>query len=424
MWQKYILTISVLFSINNVQGQQLYLDLYQTIGEDTSIQCMDATDAYSIWGTELWVGTDKGLFNISNSGKVLFDSFNSPLPDNDITAVDESNDVWVGTNHGICRIDMPSVSWNCYNTSNSSLTSDSITSILAIGYDSVWIGTRNGLVLYTSLNDTFESFTALNSLLPGNNIQCLERYYFNPDQNYQKPLYVGTDSGMVIINGNNWKVYTTINSPLTSNDIRSLAIDDFHFPDLSLWIGSYGGGIIHLDDTAWTSYCTNNQLIKTDSLDFTAFIWFGEITGSKSDSLYLRAEGYEDEFQTFQSDISNPLTAVSINRGNGSWLWVATANEIYRGDFTGSINSISSAIPKWKASIEGNKLILSEIPVSTEKLILKIYDLTGKCYFQQQFVNYSHSSNMFDIPELSTSTYIVQLQQSNKIETVKVIKAK
>lgn len=425
MKQKYLFAIFALLSISKAQGQ-LSMELYKTIGADTSIQCMDAANAYSIAGTELWVGTNKGLFNFSDNSKVFYDSLNSPLPDNNITAVDIGNDqsyVWVGTHHGICRIEIPGLSWTCFNTSNSSLASDSITSIISLGYDSVWIGTRNGLVLYRGINDTFEVFTIDNSLLPGNHIQCLERYFFVPDQNYQKPLYVGTDSGIAIINGGDWKVFTTANSPLTNNDIRSLAIDDLHFPYLSLWIASYGSGIIHLEDTTWTFYNTNNQLIKMDSLDFIAYIWSGEITGSRNDSVYIRSEGYEDAFLTFQSDISHPITAVSINRGNGSWLWVATANEIYRGDFTQAITSVSSETPNWKAALEGEKLFLSEVPLSNEKRMLKLYDPTGKCFFEKQLVQQSSSSLTFDIPELSLGTYLVQLLQSGKTETLKVIKA-
>ena len=371
------------------------------------------------------------MFHFTEYDSQVYDSLNTPLPVNDITAVDVENSeffVWVGTNHGICRGEVSGSSWTCFNTTNSSLPSDSITSILAFSQDSVWIGTRQGLVLYKSANDTFESFTSSNSLLPGNKIQCLERRYFIPYSYHPEPLYVGTDSGFVIINGNNWQVYTVANSPLTSNDIRSLSINDY-YGDLSLWIATYGGGIINLQNSNWSFYNTSNQLIKTDSLEFIEYIntvmgFIGvEVTGSEIDSMYLRIDYDTDNFATIEPGISHPIAATSINRGNGPWLWVATANEIYRGDFTQGISNVSSETPKWKANINGKKLFLSEVPPSNEELDLSIYDMAGKLFFEKQLITHSSSSRIFDIPDLSKGTYLVQLLQSGKTETLKVIKA-
>ena len=268
-------------------------------------------------------------------------------------------------------------------------------------------------------------------MLRGNHIQCLERYFFVPNQNSLKPLYVGTDSGVAIIHGSDWKVYTTTNSQLTSNDIRSLAIGGYFDSVLSIWIASYGGGIINLEDTTWSFYNTANQLIKSDSVDFIEHFvnhlgsngsaGSGEITGSKNDSVFLNLAF--DDFLTVQQDISNPRAATSINRANGAWLWLATSNEIYRGDYTVGITNISLEIPKWKPAIDGKYLFLSLLPLSNEEMTLKIYDVNGKLFFEKQFVNHSSSSQTFDIPDLSKGTYLVQLLQSNKIETLKVIKA-
>ncbi|MEO6166819.1 MAG: two-component regulator propeller domain-containing protein [Chitinophagales bacterium] len=425
MRQKYILIISILFITRDVEGQ-LPMGIYETIGADTSIQCMDAINAYSIWGTELWAGTNKGVFHFTNTDKTFYDSLNSSLPDNNITAIDAGNEgnIWIGTNHGLCRAENSGLNWDCFNTSNSSLPSDSITSIISFSDDSAWIGTKNGLVLYTSLDDTFKLFNTGNSLLPGNHIQCLERYFFIPESYSPKPLYVGTDSGLLIINGSDWKVYNTANSALTNNDIRSIAVGGYFEGNLYTSIATYGGGVIKLEDTTWSFFNTSNQLIKTDSLDLIEDFVGGTITGSKTDSLYLNSDYYPaDDFLQVDDDISNPITAVSFNRGNGSWLWIATENEIYRGDFTQGINSVSPAIPNWKATIDGKNLLLYEIPASNDKMVLKIYDVTGRCFFEKQFFNHSSSSCSFDIPELSNQTYIIQLQLSSKIETLKVIKA-
>lgn len=71
----------------------------------------------------------------------------------------------------------------------------------------------------------------------------------------------------------------------------------------------------------------------------------------------------------------------------------------------------------------GTKGGFYKVPPSNEKLALKIYDVTGKFYFEKQFINHSSSSITFVIPDLSKGTYLVQLLQSDKIETLKVVKA-
>ena len=52
MKQKYLLAIFTLLTAYKAQAQ-LYMELYKTIGTDTSIQCMDASNGYWIIHTSL-----------------------------------------------------------------------------------------------------------------------------------------------------------------------------------------------------------------------------------------------------------------------------------------------------------------------------------------------------------------------------------
>jgi len=48
-------------------------------------------------------------------------------------------------------------------------------------------------------------------------------------------LWIGTDGGLFIYNGNYWTSYTTSNSNLPSNMVKALAIDNLQ----NIWIGTY-----------------------------------------------------------------------------------------------------------------------------------------------------------------------------------------
>lgn len=425
---KYLLWF-LFFFIANRSSAQWYFELYQNFQSDTIIQCMDAEDGYYLEDTKLWIGTNHGVVVFSKFDTLFYDSLNSPLVDNHITAIDAANEagvVWVGTNHGLLRLD-PYSGWSSYTLTNSSLPSDSITCILDFSNDSVWIGTRNGLVLYTNQDDSFQLFNTENSQIPGNHIQCLERSYFIPYSYYPEPLYVGTDSGLLVIDGNQWKAYTTSNSSLTSGDVRSLSVNNVTGASPKLWMSSYGAGVASLYDTIWTFYNTTNQLLKTDSVDFIRFFFGalygeGEIAGSIKDSVYMRFDyPIEDTFKT-QDEIAHPVTATIINRGNGVYIWIATSNEIYRRAFLTGIDEASPEIPKWKAHLEGTTLFISELPMPNDGLLLKIYDLPGRCLFERPLNAYSFNSVSIAIPDFSEGIYFVQLQHNRMLETLKTVK--
>jgi len=423
MKQNYFVIFSFSLLANSMNAQDLAL--YRTFGEDTIVKCFDATDGIYLSSTTIWAGTNKGVVSLSDWGGLSsFDSLNSPLPSNEITALDVSNDettIWVGTDKGLCRY-YPGYMWAYFNTVNSSLPSDSITCILDFSNDSVWIGTKNGLVLYLTTQDTFLLFDTSNSLLRSNRIQCLERYYFIPSGYSPEVLYVGTDSGMISILGSQWSLFITSNSGLLCNDIR--AIDVSFNSDLihpSLWIATYGGGVSHLVDTSWSSYTTSNSLIKKDSIDFIDDA-FDVDCGSRDDSLYVLDSYSSNYFSVNQwPPIPHPIASVSRHRANGCWLWVSTEHEIYRADRTEGIFQPDISQVQWQATIIRNQLYLFNLPSSQQFVTLTVYDVLGNLILKRQFIDHSSSEN-FEIPAISNGIYLVTLRGENQIEAVKTAK--
>jgi hypothetical protein len=94
-----------------------------------------------------------------------------------------------------------------------------------------WVGTEGGLV--TIDGDTWNVFKSTNSGLPYNNI-------FAISIDNQNIKWIGTSGGgLARFNDVEWKVFNASNSPLPVDDIRAFAIDG----DGNKWIGTYFGGL-------------------------------------------------------------------------------------------------------------------------------------------------------------------------------------
>jgi ligand-binding sensor domain-containing protein len=142
-------------------------------------------------GQYLWVGTaGGGLVKLNKStGKfIVYDEWNSKLPDNYVRAIaiDGGGNKWIGTGGGgLAKFD--GVNWTVYNTLNSGLPSDYVYAIAIDGQGNKWIGTYGG--------------------------------------------------GLAKFDGVNWTVYRTSNSGLPDNLVRAIAIDG----QGNKWIGTLGG---------------------------------------------------------------------------------------------------------------------------------------------------------------------------------------
>jgi hypothetical protein len=146
------------------------------------------------------------------------------------------------------------------------------------------IGSYNQIesVLGQTLNkiSIAQTFTTNNSLLPTNAVRCVLTDTLN--NHY---LWAGTKMGLAGFDGQNWQVYTTQNSNLPDDDVRSLAINTNPVNSTTLWIGSFSGGLIRKTGKEWAVLNTSNSnlpdnFIKTIAIDETSkFIWAGTTNG-------------------------------------------------------------------------------------------------------------------------------------------------
>ena len=76
---------------------------------------------------------------------IVYNTGNSELPDNDFTlalAIDEQGNLWIGTRGGLAKFD--GGNWTVYDTSNSRLPHDRVTSLAIDEQGNIWMGTHGG----------------------------------------------------------------------------------------------------------------------------------------------------------------------------------------------------------------------------------------------------------------------------------------
>ncbi len=160
--------------------------------------------------------------------------------------------------------------WIIYNTDNSPLTVNSISAIEIWG-DSVFIGTRGGgLGLY--YNNSWYFYNSENPGFTHNSIFSLAKY--------GNILYCGSyGGGLSVVSGKKSTTYNSGNSKIGDNFIYSLS------PDSSgnIYIGTWGSGLIYRKDTSWISISKKYSLPVTKApsvlFDSKKRLWIGMLDG-------------------------------------------------------------------------------------------------------------------------------------------------
>lgn len=176
--------------------------------------------------------------------------------------------------------------WVDFQIFNSTIPSNSLTSIAIDNNNIKWIGsTDKGLIKYDEVN--FTSYSTINSGIPGNIVNSVS--IATDDK-----IWVGTTAGLGVFDGASWIVYNMNNSGLTANQINSIEFDESGIA----WIGC-SSGLFKFDGTNWTRYNNpQSSLWVLDTKIENNTIWIGtsrdgifsmenEILTHYPDSIYL-----------------------------------------------------------------------------------------------------------------------------------------
>lgn len=231
---------------------------------------------------------------------------------------DSEGNLWVGTAYGPFRFDPLNKNWRCF-TGSADLDRTVVQTIAADQYGNVWFGSSSptGVTKYTANWLTFSQ-----SLSDDINDEILDMA-----RDQLGRIWIGTARGIACYDSGAWRsmAYFVPTSNI-KNRITAIEVDS----DGTLWLGSFGGGVLHirpdktiitLFNTANTSQGLVNDFVQALAIDRN-FIWVGTIAGlSRLD----RNNGIWKSF-TMESTqgglISNQIQALKIDLQGR--LWVGT----------------------------------------------------------------------------------------------------
>ncbi len=228
---------------------------------------------------ELWIGVwSRGVFRYDfNINDFVWDSrLNSILYDDLIVtglAVDNDNNLWIGTHEGVAFWDTERNSGRRY-TQIDGLAGLNITALYADSSGRVWIGSESstGLTKYDPAKDSFEIINLNNGLSP----TCINE---TPDGT----VWIGTRFGVYGLRDDTVAVHITEKDGLLSNNINQLQPDN----NGSLYIGTNRGlNRYNLEKETINTYTEENGFVGIETkqnasfLDSRGHLWFGTANGA------------------------------------------------------------------------------------------------------------------------------------------------
>ena len=340
MIMKYFTWIALIFVLRSNAQSPEWINL--TYGEKV----------YSVAskGDDLWVGTDGGLVRMNKKTERLtyYTKANAKLPENQIrsVAVDSTGNIWVGTQqYGVGRFD--GTSCQVFNSTNSGLPVDQYATEIAVdSIGNLWFGTEKYLSRFDGTG--WKSYiTAFHGYF-----SVINKIVF--DKN--RILWIATDWGLGKFIGD-----TVIQKfGGFQNQITALAVDRNDV----LWMGEYG--LIRFDGTSTTSYTTANSPVPTNSVYDTKFDSKGDLWWLSGINL-VRFDGmnwtvYPCSFTTvfpyrFEMDAQDVKWVATI--GDGLLKFDGTVWKKYRVSNSGLLgNTVSS----YALDAKGNRWIVCNGP--------------------------------------------------------------
>lgn len=205
---RYFFSIILFFLINFGFAQQNAIDnqndkilkvealnIQHGLSQSTINDILEDRDGF------VWIATDDGLNRYDGQKFTIYKHFRSDsttIPDNEIKRLyeDKTGKIWIGTVSGLCFYDKNTNQFKTYRNSeknSNSLVNNYITAIKE-DKDFIWVGTQKGLSKFDTKKEVFTNYLAKNkdSLLLGSN-EITSLLIDNQNQ-----LWIGTRNGLNI----------------------------------------------------------------------------------------------------------------------------------------------------------------------------------------------------------------------------------
>lgn len=158
------------------------------------------------------------------------------------------------------HVNSQSANWKYFRPSNTGVGGEEHNFISGDRFGNIWTGSRaiffNGegsVVRFNHQDTVFTCWSDFEGFLPS-------EFVYDAKVDSNDVLWVATGEGLCKYDGTSWTTYTTFNTPLPSDNIRSISFDSQN----NVWISFYEvtvsvGGIAKFDGTNWTVYTPANS---------------------------------------------------------------------------------------------------------------------------------------------------------------------
>lgn len=265
-----------------------------------------------------WVSIHGGgvvRINVQSKEITYFNTINTGLPENLVTslAIDRHGHKWFGTYwRGLVKFD--GLDWTVYDEKNADLPSSCIMKIRFDQTNNIWIsmGYDEGIAKFDGQNWTFYQNCPYNNNV-GN---------FLVDINDNKWISFSGKGGIAKFDGKNWEIYNQSNSILPLDFVQSMASDKYG----NLWVVPFQWkGVAVYNGKSWRKYNTANSSIPFDQISRVSIDGNGDplVASVNGELAVLNVEKWK-KFYTIPH-ISEQTDKISFLKAD-KWgnLWIGT----------------------------------------------------------------------------------------------------
>jgi ligand-binding sensor domain-containing protein len=366
-----------------------------------------------------WFATNNGLARLKGNTWTVWDTRNSPLRYHIIRSIakDKNNNIWVATqDSGIYKFD--GINWTEYYNTNVGYPLKALSRIRIDENNTVWVCSMTLGLLKHIVNDEWVRYYTANSGLPDNSVTDIQF------ENNIK--WIGTvQGGIARFDDTSWTVYNHNNTPLESDFIERVGIDNFN----NKWFCTRFGGVAKFNSgqNQWTIYTSTNSGLPGNN---TYSIFFDE-----KNTKWIGISG--GGFTIFND--TNWVTALDTNfttvgdfkKDNYNNVWICASEGVWVYNPQGIVKAKenSTVIPKSIALYQNfpnpfNPFTKIKYFVKKDGCVtLSIYDIRGRKI--KSFINNRQNTGeyeiVFDGSGLSSGIYFYTLESEDSKITKSMI---
>lgn len=387
-----VFLFAILFFINQANAQEFELDNWNQQNSDLGNNTIQVIEIDQLG--KLWVGTDFGLYTYDGEVWESITTANSTIASDKIRSItfDDLNHPWVGTfNNGITYYN--GEQWNNFTTQNSPLPNNFIKDLKFDINNILWIASIGGFV--KKAGEDWFTWNTSNTDMWSNHITSIL-----VDKN-TNDKYVGTmNGGLLIIKEDTLhSIEKSTTHGIPDNTIYGLAFLNSN----ELWtVAPSGGLMIRYSSEQWLWYNAENSDLPSSSYNA---IQTGEkaFLGSQDAGVVIHNNEDITVVNTFNSNLAtDEITNLKLSEDE-NFLWIGTsANGLYRLTLTETAD-LHNENTLTQINVSPNPTS-EKVTISNYTGQLSIYSLEGKLLTMIQVEN----NTKIDVSKYSPGIYILK----------------